>query len=183
MNIKKNLENRIRGWLPKEPSLAVARKTPKPRWRNPYWITFTLVVAVALAGVVYFSVNTYLRYSNPRMDITASYFEKTVNSTSVDVGDVVEVDVVVGWHGYVLPEFERNVKIIDPFPESYLSLASENETNIYQSQSYGGSFQVKYSLRVLSGEGEFVELPKPRLYLDDAEIPLTGTSPTLKIAS
>lgn len=76
MNVKEYLENRVRGWLPKEPSRAFPQKNLKPRWRNPYWITLTLVVVVALAGVVYLGVNTYLRYSNPLMDITASYYEK-----------------------------------------------------------------------------------------------------------
>ena len=183
MNIKKTLENRIRGWLPKEPSMAFAHKALKPRWRNPYWITLTLVVAVALAGVVYFGVTTYLRYGNPVMDITASYYEKSVNSTTVSMGDVVEVKVLVYWHGYVIPEFKRNVKIIDPFPENRFSLASENETNVYQSQVQGGSYQLKYLLIVVDGEGESVAFPKPRLYLDHVEISLSGTSPTVNIAS
>ena len=180
MNIKKNLENRIRGWLPKEPSLAVARKTLKPRWRSPYWITFTLVIAVALAGVVYFSVNTYLRYSNPVMDVTASYYEKTVNATTVEVGDIVEVKVRVVWHGYVIPEFKRNIKIVDPFPENYFVL--ENGVNVYESSGYGGSYQHNYSLKVIGGEGASAELPKARLYIDNVEIPLVGENPTLNIA-
>jgi len=183
MNLKKSLERCVRGWLPKEPSRAFAHKTLKPRWQNPYWITLTLVLVVALAGIVYIGVNTYLRYSNPLMDITASYYEKTVNSTTAGVGDVVEVKVLVGWHGYVIPEFKRNVKIVDPFPEGYFSLASENETNVYQSEGYGGSYQLKYLLRVVGGDSESVEFQKPRLYLDGVEIPLSGTSPTLEIAS
>lgn len=181
MNLKERLERRVRGWLPKEPSRAMANKTLKPRWRNPYWITLALVVAVALAGVVYFGVNTYLRYSNPLMDITASYSEKTVSSTTVNLGDVVEVKVLVGWHGYVIPEFERNVKIVDSFPENYLVI--EGGTNIYETSGYGGSYQYKYSLKVIVGEGVSAELPKPRLYIDNVEVPLAGTSPTLKIES
>ena len=31
MNVKKYLENRIRGWLPKEPAMTIAHKTLKPR--------------------------------------------------------------------------------------------------------------------------------------------------------
>ena len=183
MNVKKYLENQVRGWLPKEPSIAIVRKTLKPRWRNPYWITFTLVIAITIASVLYFGVNTYLRYSNPRMDITANYYEKTVNSTMVKVDDFVEVKVIVGWHVYVIPEFKRTVKIIDTFPESHFSLANENETNVYQSQGYGGSYQLEYLLRVVGGDSKSVEFPKPRLYLDEVEVPLSGTSPTLEIAS
>ena len=181
MNPKKYLQNRIRGWLPKAPSIAIAQKTLKPRWRNPYWITLTLVVAVAIAGFVYLGVNTYFRYSSPLMDITANYYEKTVNGTSISIGDVVEVKVLVGWHGYVIPEFKRNVKIIDAFPESSFILLSES--NVYESSGYGGSYQYKYSLRVTGEEGISAELPKPQLYLNSVEIPLNGASPTLNISS
>ena len=134
-----------------------------------------------LAGVVYLGVNTYLRYSNPLMDITASYYEKTVNSTAVGVGDVVEVRVLVGWHGYVIPEFKRNMKIVDPFPESFFALASGS--NVYESSGYGGSYRLKYLLRVVGGEGISTEFPKPRLCLNNVEIPLSGTSPTVNISS
>src|SRR4030067_2044388 len=115
------------------------------------------------------------------MDITASYSEKTVSSTTVKLGDVVEVKVLVGWHGYVIPEFERNVKIVGSFPENYLVI--EGGTNIYETSGYGGSYQYKYSLKVIVGEGVSAELPKPRLYIDNVEVPLAGTSPTLKIES
>ena len=184
MNLKKNLERRVRGWLPKELSIAIARKTPKPRWRKPHWIAFTLVSVVVLAGIVFVGVRTYMHYNNPAIDVAPSpYYEKTTNSTTVGIGDIVEVNVWVYWHGYVLPEFKRTVKIIDPFPESHFSLASENQTNVYQSQGYGGSYQLKYLLRVVGGEGASAEFPEPSLYLDGVEIPLSGTSPTLEIAS
>ena len=181
MNVKKRLESRIRGWLPKETSRAYAQNTSKPRWRNPYWVTFMLVVVVALVAVAFVGVRTYMRYSNPLTDITASYYEKTSNSTTVDVGEVVEVKVLVGWHGYVIPEFKRNVKIVDPFPESFITLASGS--NVYEYSEYGGSYQFTCLLRVIGTEGASSELPEPRLYLDNVEIPLNGTSPTLNIAS
>lgn len=180
MNLK-HLEKRIRGWLPKEPSMALASKTLKPRWRNPYWITLTLAIVIAISAAT-FSGATIVRYANPLADVTASYYEKTVNSTTARVGDVVEVNVFVYWHGYIIPEFKRNVKIIDPFPESYFNLASENETNVCESQGYGGSYLLKYSLRVAGADGT-VEFPEPRLYLDGVEIPLIGTSLAMKIAS
>ena len=184
MTLKKHFRQVIRGWLPKEPSMAVAHKTLKTRWRNPYWIALTLVVVVAMAAVTFVSVRTYMRYCNPVLDVAPSpYYEKTTNSSRVGIGDIVEVNVWVHWHGYVLPEFKRNVKIVDPFPERYLSLARENETNVYQSQGYGGSYHLKSSLRVDSGEGSSAEFPAPRLCLDYVEIPLSGTSTTLKIAS
>ena len=184
MNIKKSLESRIRGWLPKEPGIAIAHKTLKPRWRNPYWITLTLVVVVALVAFAFIGVRTYLHYSNPAIDVAPSpYYEKTTNSTTVSIGDIVEVNVWVHWHGYVFPEFKREVKIIDYYAESYFSLASGNETNVYQSQGYGGSYHLKYLLRIIGQNDVHIELPKPRLYLDNDEIPLTGTSPTVNIAA
>ena len=184
MNVKKSFESRIRGWLPKEPSLSCALKAPKPRWRNPYWISFTLVAVVAMAAVTFVGVRAYIHYSNPGMDVAPiPIYEKTTNSTTVGFGDIVEVNVWVYWHGYVFPEFKRNVKIADQFPESYFSLASENETNVHQFQGYGGSYHVKYLLRTVGGNGESVEFPEPRLYLDSVEIPLSGTSPTLDITS
>jgi uncharacterized protein (DUF58 family) len=184
MNVRKQVQDWIHGWLPKEPNIAIAHKTLKPRWRSPYWITLTLVVGVALAGIVYFGVNTFLHYSNPAIDVAPSpYYEKTTNSSTVSVGDIVEVTVWVHWHGYVLPEFKRNVKIVDPFPESYFSLANENEINVHESQGHGGTYRLKYLLKVVGGEGASAEFPKPRLYLDDVEIPLSGTSSTLNISS
>lgn len=181
MNPKKDLKNRIRGWLPKESSIAYVHKPSKPRWK-PYWKTLSIVVAViVIAGIAFVGVQTYMRYSNPQTDITASYYEKTVNSTTVEVGDVVEVEVLVSWHGYVIPEFKRDVKIVDPIPESNFALASES--NVYESTGYGGSYLIKYSLKVVGGEGVFTELPEPKLCLDNVEIPLKGTSPTIDILS
>ena len=98
--------------------MAYSNKPLKPRWRKPTWIAFTLVVLVALAFATYTGVQTYLRYSNPQADVTASYFEKSLNCSTASVGDVVEVKVLVGWHGYVIPEFKREVKIIDPSPKA-----------------------------------------------------------------
>ena len=181
MNPKKYLQNHIRGWLPKEPSLAYAQKEVRPRWK-PYRKTFSIVIVViVLVSITFVGVRTYMRYSNPQADVTASYYEKTLNSSIANVGDVVEVKVVVDWHGYVIPEFKREVKITDPFPESNFKLVGGS--NIYESSGYGGSYQFKYLLKVIGEEAEPTELPKPILYLDNAEISLKGTSATLNILS
>ncbi len=182
INLKKRVENRIRGWLPKEPSMAVAHKTLKSRWRSPYWIALTLVVVVALAAVSFEAVRTYVHYSNPAMDVAPSpYYEKSTNSTTVGIGDIVEVNVWVHWHGYVLPEFKRDIRIVDTFPDNYFTLASG--TNILESKGYGGTYRLSYSLRVIGGEDVSAELPKPRLFLDNVEIGLSGESPTVNISS
>lgn len=144
-------------------------------------IMFIVVIVIVLAGITFVAVKTYIHYSNPLMDVTASYYEKTVNSTTVNVGDIVEVKVFVYWHGYVFPEFKRDVKIVDPFSEDYFALASGS--NVYEYKGRGRSCLFNYSLRVVGGEGLSIELPKPRLYLDSVEIPLNGTISTLNISS
>jgi hypothetical protein len=179
MKLRKHLAAFVRGWLPKENSLAHVHKASKPRWRKPYWIALTMVSVVALAGFTFLGVNTFLRYSNPALDTTACYYEKTVNCSTASVGDVVEVNVQVYWHGYVFPEFKRDVKIVDSFPEGNFILI--NEGNVYESSGYGGSYQLKYLLRVVEGDGVSVELPTPKLYLDNVDVSLEGTSPTLKL--
>ena len=179
MNPKKDLENRIRGWLPKEPKMAYEHKPSKPNWK-PYWKVISIVaVLIVLSSVAFVGVRTYLRYSDPKADVTASYFEKTVNCSTASIGDIVEVNVLVYWHGYVIPEFKRDVKIVDPFPENNFILASES--NVYESSGYGGSYQLKYLLKVIGEESEPTELPKPILYLDNIEIPLKGISPTIDV--
>jgi hypothetical protein len=177
----KYLEGRIRGWLPKESSISYVHKPSKPNWK-PYWKVISIVaVLIVLSSVAFVGVRTYLRYSDPKADVTASYFEKTVNCSTASIGDIVEVNVLVYWHGYVIPEFKRDVKIVDPFPENNFILASES--NVYESSGYGGSYQFKYLLKVIGEEAVSTELPKPRLYLDNAEISLKGTSATLNILS
>jgi hypothetical protein len=175
----KSLENRIRGWLPKEYKAAYLNNSLKPRWRKPYWIALILVSAAVLSGLTFIGASTYLRYSNPAMDITASYYEKTVNCSTAHTGDVVEINVNVYWHGYVFPEFKRQVRIVDPFSESTFILL--NRSNVCESSGYGGSYQLKYLLKIIEGESGSVQLPKPQLYIDNVEIRLEGTSPALNL--
>jgi len=143
-------------------------------------IILIVVVVIILTGIAFVGAKIYLRYSNPLMDISASYYEKTLNRTTANIGDVIEVGVIVYWHGYVNPEFTRDVKIIDPFAECCFTLAGGS--NVHESIGMGGSYQFKYSLTVLGGEGASIAFQKPRLYLDNVEIPLNGTSPTLNIS-
>ena len=179
MSNKKLLEEHLRGWLPKESRIAYAHKPLKARWKSYFRILFIVVVLIVLSGVSFVCVRTYVRYSNPASDISASYFEKTVNDTTVEVGDVVEVEVSVYWHGYLIPEFKREVRIVDPFPEGNFILI--DESNVYESSGYGGSHQFSYLLKVVKEEAISIELPKPRLYLDNVGINLVGTSPSLKV--
>ncbi len=178
-NILRYVENRVRGWLPKEPSHAYERQAPKPK-PKPYVKAFAVVaVVVLLAGATFFATRTYLRYSNPASDVTACYFQKTTNSTTLNVGDAVEVEVMVYWHGYVVPEFKREVKIMDPTPEAFVLVDGSN--SLQEQAGYGGSYLLTYTLKAEKAEAAFVNLPAPQLQLDNAEIVLQGSTPTLTI--
>jgi hypothetical protein len=111
--------------------------------------------------------------------VTSSNFEKTVTPKTVSVGDVVEVKVIVYWHGYVMPEFKRDVRIIDSFQEGDFALVGGSNT--LSANSYGASFQLRYTLKVVGGQTTAIELPAPRLYLDGTEIPLAGTTQNIEL--
>jgi hypothetical protein len=161
MTTKKDLENRIRGWLPKEPIAAYQNKPLKPRWKKPAWIALALVAVVALSFFVYRSAQTLIYYTNPQADITSAYFEKSTNCSTAKVGDAVEIQVSVYWHGHVVPEFKRQVEIVDPYPESSFQLVSGSNTLQYS--GYGGSNQFQYLLKVIGDDVAAVESIKPRL--------------------
>jgi hypothetical protein len=67
MGLKKNLERRIRGWLPKKPNLPSNKvqvadaktKVPKPGWWRPLWIA-TLLLTIASGFIIYFLLNVSL---------------------------------------------------------------------------------------------------------------------------
>jgi len=137
--------------------------------------TFIILLAVAIA----YGVQVWIRKVNPLMDVPRAEFDKTVNVTRVRIGDVIKVEVFIGWHGHVLPEFRRDVKIVDPFPEDYFILVDESNICEYRGRGPGPGFS--YSLKVVGGLAESVMLPKPIFYLDEVEIPLSGTSPIVQI--
>jgi hypothetical protein len=47
MGLKKHLEHRIRGWLPKSSILTRNHKTEKPRWWRPLWIVSLLGIIIS----------------------------------------------------------------------------------------------------------------------------------------
>jgi hypothetical protein len=133
-----------------------------------------LAVVAALAFAAYAGAQTHIRYSDPTADVTTAYFEKTANCTAASVGDTIEVTLDVYWHGYVVPEFKRQVVIVDPYPEGTFELVGGNNTCQYC--GYGGDSQYHYQLKVVNSDQASVELPEPKLYLDNTGVPLGGES-------
>ncbi|XHH10393.1 MAG: hypothetical protein ACFCUE_07130 [Candidatus Bathyarchaeia archaeon] len=173
----KNIFKHKNGWFPKEPLNLHASRPFKPRWKKLQWVALTAVVVVVLGFAVFSGVQTFLRWSDPRLDVTANYFEKSINATSVHVGDSVEVTVRVGWHGRVLPEFAREVRVIDDLPKGTVLVDGDNG---FEYIGCGGSDQIVYTLKITESTG-LTELPKPKLFLDDTEIALNGASPRLEV--
>jgi hypothetical protein len=176
VNHEKNSRRLSRGWLPKEVTLTCSAKAAKPRWRNPAWIAFTVVTISALIFAGFTGVQTYIRYSNPQADVTASYFEKTLNCTQATIDDVVEVNVLVSWHGHIFPEFKRQVKIVDAYPDNF-ELIKGNITCQYIGN---GGDQLQYQLKITAGNGS-IELPKPELYLDNTPVSLSGNTAIIQL--
>lgn len=54
MGLKKQLERRIRGWLPKELNLSCAHKASKPYWWKPLWVV--TVLGIIVSGVISFLI-------------------------------------------------------------------------------------------------------------------------------
>jgi hypothetical protein len=71
------------------------------------------------------------------------------------------------------------VKIVDVIPQEGFVLV--DGTKSYEYTGGGGSDQYTYALKIIGQADETVELPKPKLYLDNAEIYLSGTSPTIQV--
>jgi len=143
-----------------------------------------LVVASAFLTVitgfaVAYGIEVLMRKTNPLLDVPSAEFLKTVSVTTVKMGEVFEVDVFIGWHGHILPEFTRHVKVVDPYPEEYFILVSGSNTCEYHGGGPGPGFT--YSLKVVGGQGKTVQLPSPKFYLDGVEIPLNGNCPLIQI--
>jgi hypothetical protein len=141
-------------------------------------IALTVVATVALTLLPIQGANRS-RWSDPHLDVTANYFVKSMNATSVHVGESVEVTFACGWHGRVLPEFMRDVKVVDALPDNAVLVEG---CNVFEYSGSGGSDQYVYTVKV-TGQTGVIELPKPELFLDGTKIALNGTTPTIEILS
>jgi hypothetical protein len=139
------------------------------------------LLRIGTAGLaVAYGIEVWMWKTNPLMDVPSAEFQKTVNATTVRQGDIVRVNLFIGWHGHVLPEFTRHVKVVDPYPEDCLILVTGSNTYEYNGAGPGPGFT--YTLKVVGGQGKTLQLPQPKFYLDDVEIPLNGESPSLQIS-
>jgi len=139
----------------------------------------SVFLAVIAGLAVAYGIEVWMRKTNPLIDVPSAEFRKTVNATTVGVGDVLRVEVFIGWHGHVLPEFTRHVEVVDPYPEDRFILVDGSNRYEYYGTGPGPGFT--YTLKVVGGQGETVQLPPSRFYLDGVEIPLSGTSPLIQI--
>jgi len=141
-------------------------------------VAFTFLTVIAGLAVAY-GIEVWMRKTNPLVDVPSAEFLKTVDMTTVRMGDVLRVGVFIGWHGHVLPEITRHVKVVDPYPEDYFTIVNGSNICEYHGGGPGPSFT--YTLRVVGDQGKIVQLPPPKFYLDGVEIPLSGTSPQIQI--
>jgi len=147
-------------------------------WKIALVLAYAFLTVVVGLTVAY-GIEVWMRKTNPLTDVPTAEFQKTLNMTTVRMGEVFKVDIFIGWHGHMLPEFTRHVKVVDPYPEDYVILV--NGSNIYEYHGGGPGPSFAYALKVVGGQGKTVELPPPKFYLDGVEIPLSGTSPQIQI--
>jgi hypothetical protein len=86
-------------------------KTTKLRWTKTQWIALSVVAMVALVFIVYSGMQTVLRWSNPQLDMTANYFEKSVNAAAVYVGALWRLRFVLAGRAGLFPSFHVKCKL------------------------------------------------------------------------
>jgi hypothetical protein len=114
MNLKKYLENRIRGWLPKESNLAndklkmaeAKTKVSKPRWWKPLWIT-ALFMVIIFVVVSYFLLHYPLSSVIGGMAISLlgvgiAYYIRVRPSMTVNRVVYILGGIGIGWVMWVL---------------------------------------------------------------------------------
>jgi len=148
-------------------------------WKIALVFTYALLTVIIGLAVAY-GIEVLMRKTNPLIDVPNAEFQKTVNTTTVGMGDVFRVGIFIGWHGHILPEFTRCVKVVDPYPEDFFILV--NGSNICEYHGGGPGPGFTYTLKVVGGQGKIVQLSPPEFYLDGVEIPLSGTSPSIQIS-
>jgi VIT1/CCC1 family predicted Fe2+/Mn2+ transporter len=114
MGIKKYMEKRIRGWLPKEPNLPSSKvkmadaktKVTKPRWWKPLWIT-ALFIVIIFGVVNYFLLHYPLSsviggIAISLLGIGAAYYIRVRPSVKVNRVVYICLGLGIGWVAWVI---------------------------------------------------------------------------------
>ena len=114
MNSLRYLENRIRGWLPKEPNLPSNKvkmseaktKVTKPYWWKPLWIA-SVVIAIVFVVINYFLFHFSLSSVIGGMAITllgigAAYYIRVRPSVTVNRVVYICSGLGIGWVMWVI---------------------------------------------------------------------------------
>jgi hypothetical protein len=81
MNLKKYLEKRIHGWLPKEPNLPVFQRTNRRRIFNKtwlFWLCVGIIMAILVSGAFFFTF--FVQNIWQSVDTSVAESEDTMNS-------------------------------------------------------------------------------------------------------
>jgi len=114
MNLKKYLEKRIHGWLPKEPNLPSNKvkmseaktKVTKPRWWKPLWMAL-VAIAVIFGVINYFLFHYPLSSVIGGMAITllgigAAYYIRVRPSMKVNRVVYICLGLGIGWVMWII---------------------------------------------------------------------------------
>lgn len=163
---------KILGWLPKTSSIACANNQSKSIWRRPIWLAIILITLVGLSIVTFLGANALICYTDNN-GITPTYFERTINCTSMPkIGDELEVQVSVYWPGCASDRFVQQVDIVDSYSESNFQLVSGN--NGLQNSGYGCCGHFTYVLKVIGDDVGSLYVSFPQLYIDGTEVSVIG---------
>ena len=105
MTIKEYLENRVRGWLPREYRVAFAQKMSKPSWWKPLWI-------VSALGIIISALVLFLIGSTPErvilgvvfafLGLGGAYYIRVRPSITVNRVVYVCLGIGIGWFMWII---------------------------------------------------------------------------------
>jgi hypothetical protein len=122
MNLKKYLENHIRGWLPKEPHLPTMQLENKPKKfftkRNILLISVGIIIAMLLSGAIFFIAFINLL---PFPDQT----QEARNTVKAYVNALNDYNATAAWD-LMSPNMQASYGTIQNFTDSFVSQLQES---------------------------------------------------------
>jgi hypothetical protein len=105
MNVFRALQNRIRGWFPKDCQIVFAQKLSKPWWWKPLWIVSALCIVVS--GFVFFlfgaPIERIILYSALAvLGLGAAYYIRVRPSLKVNRVVYICLGFGIGWVVWVI---------------------------------------------------------------------------------